>query len=657
MSLFYFISTFLFLFEKKLVSLQTINLKQLNMKKLIRTIPMVIACMLAIPTQAQLSSNPDKFLGNITTYGQVDYGNTPFYQLWNQITPENESKWHSIQGNNRNSFNWTGCDNAYNYAKNHNFPFKFHTLIWGSQYPSWMDNLSTTDQYDAIEKWMDAVKQRYPDLPMIDVVNEAIVGHAPAPYKAALGNDGITGYDWIIKAFEMAHERWPDAILIYNDFNTFQWQKKEFIELVRTLRDAGAPIDAYGMQSHDLNDINVNTFKNAMTEIHNELKMPMYITEYDIAKADDNVQKQRYQEQIPYMWEADYCAGVTLWGYIYGKTWVENGTSGIIKDGVDRPAMTWLKEYMKTDAAKKAKSPFPNMVKEASVYVKPAAIKVEQGKAVPIDIRARLKTKTIDHIDFYVNNTKYTTLTTAPYTVDYTPAALGKYDLKAIVVATDGTQYERLSGFTVCKARVPYNGGVKLPGTIEAENFDSGDEGLSYHDSDNVDEGDAKSYRSDNGGVDIVQGNGGYAIGYTAAGEWLEYTVDVEEAGNYKYTAYASCGSEGGSGFSLGVIKDGVFTNLCSIQVPQTASNSWDTYKAIEGTFSVPLEKGKQIIRLTIDRPYCNIDKIVIERSSTGIDHVTLDQQTGPIYNLRGQQTDARHKGIVIINGKKVVNK
>ena len=35
---------------------------------------------------AQLSSNPDKFLGNITTSGQVDFGNEKFYTLWNQIT-------------------------------------------------------------------------------------------------------------------------------------------------------------------------------------------------------------------------------------------------------------------------------------------------------------------------------------------------------------------------------------------------------------------------------------------------------------------------------------------------------------------------------------------------------------------------------------------
>ena len=609
-------------------------------------------CLCGMKASAQLSSNPDKFLGNITTSYQVDYGNEKFYTLWNQITPENESKWASIQGE-RDKFNWTGCDNAYQYAKSHNFPFKFHTLVWGSQYPTWINSLSADEQYKAIETWMDAVKERYPDLQMIDVVNEAITGHAPAPYKAALGGDGMTGYDWIIKAFEMAYERWPDAILIYNDYNTFQWQKTEYINLVKTLRDAGAPIDAYGMQSHDLNDIDLTTFKASMTEIQNELKMPLYITEYDIDKANDNEQLQRYKEQIPYMWEADYCAGVTLWGYIHGKTWVDN--SGIIKDGVDRPAMTWLREYMGSDAAKKAKSPFPNMVKEASVYVRPAAIKVEKGQKVPIEIHARMKTKSIDHVDLYVRNVLYKTMTTAPYITDYTPTTLGRYDLKAIVTTTDGTQYERLSGFTVYESRIPYNGGAELPGVLEAENFDGKVEGMTFHDSDNYDEGHT-SYRSDNGGVDIVTGNGGYAIGYTATGEWLDYTVDVKEDGEYSYEAYASSGTTG-SGFSIGLVENGAVTNLCKINVPKTAENDWSVYKAITGKFSKNLKKGKQILRITIDSPYCNIDKIVLKCTSTGINYITADQQEGITYNLAGQKVNTNHKGIVITNGRKVFRK
>lgn len=615
------------------------------------------AILMPCMAKAQLSTNPDKFLGNITTSNQVDYDGVPaFHTLWNQITPENESKWASIEGT-RNSFNWWGCDNAYDYAKQHNFPFKFHTLVWGSQYPSWMDRLSSEQQYTEIVQWMDAIKQRYPDLPLIDVVNEAIIGHAPAPYKEALGGDGATGYDWIIKAFEMAHERWPDAILIYNDYNTFDWQKAQFIELVQTLRDAGAPIDAYGCQSHDLTDMEEAKFKAAMDELQNAIKMPMYITEYDIATANDNYQLQRYQEQIPYMWEADYCAGITLWGYVYGHTWTDNGNSGIIKNGVDRLAMTWLKEYMQTTAAKNAKSPFPGMVKEASVYVKPATIHATIDESLDIIVRASLKTKTIDHVDLYVDNILYATMTTAPYVVEYTPTTLKKYNLKAVVTATDGSQYERLGGFTAHEPRMPYSQ-VNVPGTIEAENFDRGVEGVAYHDTDNNDEG-AANYRSDNGGVDIVTGNGGYAIGYTAKGEWLEYAVNVTQAGNYSYEAYASSGTTG-SAFSIGLVQDGIVVPLAKVNVSQTGNNSWDTYKAFTGSFSAPLPAGKQTLRVTIDSPYCNIDKFVLTCTSPSgimeIDDSYIDPST-IIYNVYGIPVDDSYKGIVIVNGKKMLKK
>jgi len=571
----------------------------------------MLGCMSA---SAQLSSNKDKFLGNITTTYQVDYGKEKFYTLWNQITPENESKWDAIEGSRRGSFNFSGADNAYNYAKNHNFPFKYHCLIWGAQYPGWINNLSTEEQYKAIEEYFDAVKKHYPELPMIDVVNEAIAGHQPAPYKAALGGDGKTGYDWIIKAFEMAHERWPDAILIYNDYNTFQWQRSQFIDLVRTLRDAGAPIDAYGCQSHDLTDMGETDFKNAMKEIQNALKMPMYSTEYDIGTSDDALQLQRYKEQIPYMWEADYVAGVTLWGYIYGKTWTTDGNSGIIRDGEDRPAMTWLREYMGTDAAKNAKSPFPGMVKEASVYVKPAAIAVTKGEAVPVTVRARLKTKEIDHVELYVNNTLQATMTEAPYSTEFTPEFDGKYNLKAIVYATDGSTYERLSGVTAYEPRSPYKDIIAtIPGTIEAEDFDAGAEGMSYHDSDTKVEGDG-NYRTNGGGVDIVKGNGGYAIGYTNSGEWLEYTVDVTEAGTYEFDAIVSSGATNSS-FSLALNTDEGLKELTgSIAVPCLKSNDWNTYSTVHGRLSIPLEAGKQIIRINITGSSCNIDKIKLQR-------------------------------------------
>jgi len=568
-----------------------------------------------VGVKAQLSSNPDKFLGNITTSYQIDYGKEKFYTLWNQITPENESKWASVEGT-RGSYNWGNCDNINTYAKQHNFPFKFHTLVWGSQFPGWVKNLSVTERYNAIVKWMDAVKKRYPNLAMIDVVNEAIDGHqADTPYiKEALGGGGKTGYDWIIKAFEMAYERWPNAILIYNDFNTFQWNTDQFIDLVRTLRDAGAPIDAYGCQSHDLTDCSQTNFKNAMSRIQNSLKIPMYITEYDIGTDDDALQLQRFKEQFPLMWEADYCAGVTLWGYIYGKTWTTNGNSGLIKEGVDRPAMTWLREYMASDKAKQTKSPFPGMVKEASVYVKPGTLSATQGDKLPIEVRASMKTKTIDHVDLYVKNKLYCTMTEAPYTVEFEATTLGKHDLKAVVVTTDSAKYERLSAFTVYKPRAPYKGAISIPGTIQGENFDSGAESITYHDSDSQNQGSGASYRSDAGSVDIESISGGYAIGWTHAGEWLEYTVDVKEAGLYEYDAYFAS-QDGGGAFSIALSEESGLTDLTGV-VPVVKTSNWSTYKIQHGRLTKELKEGQQVLRFIVNSGDLafNFDKIILRR-------------------------------------------
>lgn len=565
--------------------------------------------LLPAPAHAQLSSNPDKFLGNITTSYNVDYGNEPFHTLWNQITPENESKWGSVE-DRRGHYNWGGCDNAYNYAKEYGFPFKFHCLIWGSQYPSFLDSMSPEEQLKAIEQWMDAVKERYPDLPLIDVVNEAVAGHAPAPYRAALGGEGRTGYDWIIRAFEMAHDRWPDAILIYNDYNTFQWQRQQFIDLVTTLRDAGAPIDAYGCQSHDLTDMDANAFRSAMDEIQQALQIPMYSTEYDIGTPDDQKQLNRYKEQIPYMWEADYCAGITLWGYIYGRTWTTDGNSGIIKNGQDRPAMTWLREYMQTDAARNAKSPFPGMVKEASIYVKPSVLNATQGEPMTIDVRASLHTKTIAQVDLYLDGELLQSMTQAPYIAELTPDELGHHALKAVVTSTDGSQYTRLGGFNVFGPRAPFGDApIQLPGRLEVEDFDQGGEGLSFHDSDARDEGGAR-YRSDNAGVDIIKTDEGYAIGYTAQGEWLEYTVDVQEAGIYSFDAYAATGNSS-STFSLSVYDDNGMRQLTgNIGIPCVADGDWSHYVNVHGVLSAPLSVGRQVIRLTITNSYCNIDHI-----------------------------------------------
>ncbi|MDE7376331.1 MAG: endo-1,4-beta-xylanase, partial [Muribaculaceae bacterium] len=605
----------------------------------------------AVAANAQLSQNPNKFLGNITTYGSVNTDGLEFVSLWDQLTAENESKWSSCEGS-RDNFGWGGADRCYNYCQQHGIPYKWHTLAWGGQYPGWMDNLSSTAQLEEFEEWLDGIAYRYPDLEMIDVVNEAIPGHAPAPYRDCLGGDGLTGYDWIIKAFQMAHERWPNAILIYNDFNTFRWQKNEFIDLVTILRDGGAPIDAYGCQSHDLTDMGFDEFKNAMTEIQSKLKMPMYSTEYDIGTDDDQLQLRQYRDQIKYMWEQPYVAGITCWGYIYGKTWTTNGNSGIIRNGQDRPAMTWLREYMASPEA--AATPGPahfekGAYKEASVYIVPNRPWVPKGEEATITVDATMRTKTIASVELDSCDANYAPVKQlqawsgeGPYVYAFTPTKSNqKIYFHAKVTCTDGTVYERVGSVRTHVARKPYRA-LEIPGIVECENFDSGIDGITFHDSDKVNQGD-KNYRTTAtaGGVDFVKiANGGYGIGYLEAGEWLEYTINVKEAGKYKLEMIASNGDDEDGEIELyRMDPDGSKKSMVIVKIGSTdGPNDYSTFGKAFRT-NVQLEEGEQVFRLVVNKGHGNLDKMnFICTKPAGIFDDEIDEADEPAiyYNLQG---------------------
>lgn len=596
----------------------------------------------ATAIHAQLAKDiPCKFLGNITTatnwqeYCDVSDCNLKFTDYWNQVTCENATKWGSVHQAN-GTFSWSNADRTANYCKENGILFKFHALIWGNQHPSWIEGKSVDETKKAIIAWYDEVKKHYPDLKIIDVVNEAIYsgGNYHSDYKPtniieALGSlaedraqketgtrpsyncnkngyPNTNSYQWIAEAFRLAEERWPDAILIYNDYNTFQWQKTEYINLVNALKQLKAPIDAIGCQSHDLNDMGGAQFKAALEDIHNKTQMPIYITEYDIAQASDATQKTRYEEQFPTMWEVDYVAGVTLWGWINGKTWIDN--TGIVNNCQKRAAFTWLENYMKSDKAKNVQSPIciGGGTSGISVSIDLSEEKAEVGDTVTISVVLPDGATNISDtyiIDFSINGTSIGT----NYTTNsrkYAVTETGEFEVSVKVMDTSSKVVGSAKAkFIGCNATEPFVSPIpNIPGIIEAENFDRGCPEVSYYDTDSKDEGDA-NYRDDETGVDVVSAGSGTAIGFTAKGEWLNYTVNIKEKGSYTIKATVASGSTT-SAFSVNV-----GSNKASFSVPQTADNSWDTYEEITKPIKID-QTGEQVIKITIDASYCNIDKL-----------------------------------------------
>ena len=147
-------------------------------------------------------------------------------------------------------------------------------------------------------------------------------------------------------------------------------------------------------------------------------------------------------------------------------------------------------------------------------------------------------------------------------------------------------------------APTPFGGTARpVPGQIEAEDYDTGGEGIAYHDTTSGNSGGR--YRTD--AVDISQAadaGGGFNIGYAAVGEWLNYTVDVGTGGNFLLEARVA---SKGSGSTLHVEAKGVNVSG-TMAVPDTGA--WQTWRTISAP--VALTSGRQSLRLVFDKAGVN---------------------------------------------------
>lgn len=152
--------------------------------------------------------------------------------------------------------------------------------------------------------------------------------------------------------------------------------------------------------------------------------------------------------------------------------------------------------------------------------------------------------------------------------------------------------------------QTPFGGKAwAVPGKIEVENFDEPGYGAgndSFSDNDDVNNGDS-DYRKGTS-VDLYAKASGVAVGYSQAGEWLEYTINVAEDGDY--TLFTNIASEGGS--SISFMLDG--KDLTGeIEVP--ATGSYDDFQNVKA--NVTLTAGEHILRFTAVKDWFDVDYFV----------------------------------------------
>ena len=158
----------------------------------------------------------------------------------------------------------------------------------------------------------------------------------------------------------------------------------------------------------------------------------------------------------------------------------------------------------------------------------------------------------------------------------------------------------------------PYGGAAAaIPGTVQAENYDTGGQGLAYNVS-SVN-GSANSYRTD--GVDLESTSdtgGGYDLGWTSGGQWFRYTVNVATAGTYTLSARVAAPSAVTDAFHLA---NAAGANLSgNVNVPSTGGyQAWTTVTA-----TVTLPAGQQVLTLDEDNAGWNVNYLQVTSGGGG---------------------------------------
>lgn len=263
---------------------------------------------------------------------------------FNSITAENVMKPGPIHPE-ENRYAWENADKIVDFAVANGMKVRGHTLCWHTQAAEWMFTDSEGNQASkelALARLKDhiiTVVSRYKGKVYAwDVLNEVIVDSDTAEnmYRQTQWYT-ICGEEYIAKIFQWAHEADPDALLVYNDYNTENPGKRDRIyTMLKKLLDEGVPVHAVGLQGHwNIGDPTEENLR-ATIDKFSSLGLKIQITELDVSiytgRADTlntGFTPEREQKQIDlykmafnvFRENKDVINSVTFWNLSDRRSW------------------------------------------------------------------------------------------------------------------------------------------------------------------------------------------------------------------------------------------------------------------------------------------------------------------------------------------------
>jgi endo-1,4-beta-xylanase len=298
--------------------------------------------------------NPNQF------FGRDARGVGIIVNHFNSITPENVLKWESVHPR-QNSYSFEGPDAYVAFGEKHHMFIIGHTLVWHNQTPRWVfqddqgNPVNRETLLNRLREHIHTVVGRYKGrIKGWDVVNEALNEDGtlrPSPWLK------IIGEDYLVKAFQFAHEADPDAQLYYNDYSLEnEAKRKGAVQLITKLKASGILVYAIGLQGHDKMDWPTVEQQEATIAAFANLGIKVNITELDVdvlpravrsqgaevtITAENNDQLNPYARGLPdsiqqnlaeryaslfrvFVKYRDVIDRVTFWGVTDGDSWLNN---------------------------------------------------------------------------------------------------------------------------------------------------------------------------------------------------------------------------------------------------------------------------------------------------------------------------------------------
>jgi endo-1,4-beta-xylanase len=264
------------------------------MQRVLRVTSSIVVLLLATRASAQttLKDAYQKYflIGAALNQSQISGENVCELPLidaqFNLIRPENVLKWSSLHPE-PNHYDFKLADRYVEFGQKHHQFIVGHTLIWHNQTPVWVFQDATgkpVDRNTLLARMRDhilTVVGRYKGrINAWDVVNEALADDGSLRQSPWLK---IIGEDYLLKAYQFAHEADPQAQLYYNDYSLENGPKRAgAIALLQKLQWQGVHIAAVGLQGHyRLDSPSTREIDDALTDFSRR-GLKMTISELDV---------------------------------------------------------------------------------------------------------------------------------------------------------------------------------------------------------------------------------------------------------------------------------------------------------------------------------------------------------------------------------------